>query len=167
MKMSFPQTKLYRHLVLWLALTAVVSTALFGCAAPVPPTASSVTDAAAADTPVTPAGADVSRTETLIIANEGSNVIAAPENFNPFVSGAVGPGEGQSVLVESLFYLNYESGEMMPWLAASYTFTTDYTGVDIVLREGITWSDGEPFTAGDVVFTINRLCLSDALSSCH
>ena len=150
-------SRTYPALLRLLTLLALLSMVIAGCAAPVAPVDAPAAASDEAAQPAAVAGADVPRAETLIIASEGSNVIAAPENFNPFVSGAVGPGEGQSVLVESLFYLNYESGEMMPWLAESYTFTADYTGVDIVLREGITWNDGEAFTADDVVFTINLL----------
>lgn len=100
---------------------------------------------------------EVPREETLIIASEGSNVIGAPENFNPLFSGAVGAGEGISTMIESLFYLNYETGEMMPWLAEGYEFAEGFTGVDIFLRDGVTWSDGEAFTSADVVFTIEMI----------
>lgn len=141
----------------WLALLAVLSILLASCAAPVAPANAPAAVTTTADPAAPVASSDIPRTETLIIASEGPTTVAAPENFNPFVSGSVGAGDGQSVLVESLFYLNYESGEMMPWLAESYQFTDDYTGVDITLRTGITWSDGEAFTADDVVFTINLL----------
>ena len=31
----------------------------------------------------------------------------------------------------------------------------DFTSVTFKLKEGVTWSDGEPFTAADVVFTLD------------
>jgi peptide/nickel transport system substrate-binding protein len=100
---------------------------------------------------------EVPREETLIIGWEGSSEIASPQNFNPYANGAPNFNNGIQMMVESLFYLNYETGEMMPWLAMGYEYNGDFTQVDISLRDGVTWSDGEAFNADDVVFTINLL----------
>ena len=43
-------------------------------------------------------------------------------------------------------------GTMSPWLAESGTWK-DPTTFDVTLRQGLTWSDGEPLTAADVKFT--------------
>ena len=59
--------------------------------------------------------------------------------------------------MEPLFILNYETGEIMPWLAESSEQNEAADVWTITLREGIEWSDGEPMTADDVVFTINML----------
>ncbi len=99
---------------------------------------------------------DVSRENTLIIGFEGGPH-AAPEQsgLNP---GATNSQGHHQVMIESVYYLNYQTGELIPWLAAGPAeYNDDFTAVDIPLREGITWSDGEPFTAEDVVFTINML----------
>jgi peptide/nickel transport system substrate-binding protein len=40
-----------------------------------------------------------------------------------------------------------------PWLAESAEPSEDYTTWTVHLREGVTWHDGEPFTAEDVAFT--------------
>src|SRR5690606_16086606 len=47
------------------------------------------------------------------------------------------------------------SGQLVPGLAESWepTGETEWT---FHLREGVTWHDGEPFTADDVVFTLGR-----------
>lgn len=98
------------------------------------------------------------RAETLIIGFEGGP-IASPDIANPFSPARwpmISAGLHQAVF-ESLFYLNYETGETEPWLAESFEYNDDATAVTITLREGITWSDGEPFTANDVVFTLNML----------
>ncbi len=65
-------------------------------------------------------------------------------------------GLHQSV-IESFYYLNYENGQVIPWLAESHQFNGDFTQVDVKLRRGVEWSDGQPFTAEDVAFTINLL----------
>ncbi|MEZ4674811.1 MAG: ABC transporter substrate-binding protein [Caldilineaceae bacterium] len=44
------------------------------------------------------------------------------------------------------------------------SWNDDFTVVTIPLREGIKWSDGEPFTADDIVFTINMLKENTTLS---
>jgi peptide/nickel transport system substrate-binding protein len=108
-------------------------------------------NAASAQTP------EVPREETLIIGWEGSGEIASPQNFNPYANGAPNFNNGTQMMIESLFYLNYETGEMIPWLATGYEYSEDFMQVDISLREGVMWSDGEAFTADDVAFTINLL----------
>jgi peptide/nickel transport system substrate-binding protein len=102
--------------------------------------------------------AEGERAETLIIGFEGGQ-IASPDIANPFVPARwpmISAGIHQAVF-ESLFYLNYETGETEPWLAESYEYNDDATELTITIREGVTWSDGEPFTAGDVAFTLNML----------
>ena len=97
---------------------------------------------------------DVPREKTLIIGFEGGPV-AAPENMG--VSNAAVFGQGtQQTMMELLYILNYQTGEAVPWLASGpEVWNADFTQVDIPLREGITWNDGVPFTADDVVFSIN------------
>jgi ABC-type transport system substrate-binding protein len=46
--------------------------------------------------------------------------------------------------------------EKIPWLAESWTVSTDGTEVTFTIREGVTWHDGEAFTPADVVFTFNH-----------
>ena len=99
---------------------------------------------------------DITRENTLIIGFEGGPH-AAPEQsgLNP---GATNSQGHHQVMIESLYYLNYQTGELIPWIAAGPAeYSDDFTSVDIPLREGVTWSDGEAFTADDVVFTINML----------
>lgn len=50
-----------------------------------------------------------------------------------------------------------ENLEFQPELAESWEINEDHTSVTFKLREGITWHDGEPFTADDVVFTYKAL----------
>src|SRR5690625_3517862 len=48
---------------------------------------------------------------------------------------------------------NYE--ELLPDLAEEWEFSEDAREAVFKLREGVKWSDGEPFTAEDVVFSVN------------
>jgi len=54
----------------------------------------------------------------------------------------------------TLFIYDPLTNEYQPWLAESGEFTSD-TVYELKLREGITWSDGEPLTAEDVKFTFD------------
>lgn len=48
-------------------------------------------------------------------------------------------------------------GQLTARLAESWTFSPDLTEWTFRLRQGVTFHDGSPFTADDVVFTINRI----------
>lgn len=100
--------------------------------------------------------ADIDRADTVIFENTEGKV-ATPDNMNPYLPNQnLQYGMWQTVQ-ESLFYYNYETGESVPWLAESATYNDDNTAVTIKLRSGVTWSDGTPFSARDVVFTIQML----------
>jgi peptide/nickel transport system substrate-binding protein len=113
----------------------------------------SVTTAQAAPTQA-PAN-QVARKDILVIP---SNVnIPAPDIWNPYIPGTfILQGMNQN-LMEPLFMLNYETGNIDGWLAESYTNSADLTQWTVKLRPGTTWSDGQPLTSDDVVFTINML----------
>ena len=40
----------------------------------------------------------------------------------------------------------------MPNLAEAWEFSDDYRVLTLYLRKGVRWSDGEPFTADDILF---------------
>jgi peptide/nickel transport system substrate-binding protein len=48
-------------------------------------------------------------------------------------------------------------GKLNPRLAESWTFSTDLTEWTFKLHQGVKFHDGSPFSADDVVFTINRI----------
>ena len=71
---------------------------------------------------------------------------------------------------EGLFRFNTKA-EIEPNVAKSYEVNEDATVYTIHLREGMKWSDGEPFTAEDCVWFYNTVCLnkldSKGVRNCH
>jgi peptide/nickel transport system substrate-binding protein len=45
----------------------------------------------------------------------------------------------------------------IPWLAQDATFNAESTEPTVKVRPGVTWSDGKPFTARDIAYTLNML----------
>ena len=72
-------------------------------------------------------------------------------NFNPFATNSA-PMTGQAVY-EPLLIVNPLSGEITPWLAESWAMSDDAASLTFHLRPGVTWSDGRPLVAKDVVTT--------------
>ncbi|OAN41203.1 ABC transporter substrate-binding protein [Microbacterium sp. H83] len=77
------------------------------------------------------------------------------ESNNPYVGDSAASKYGYGkVIFESLGLVNQTGDrEVTPWLAESIEWNDDYTALTVVPRKDVTWSDGEPFTADDIVFT--------------
>lgn len=70
-------------------------------------------------------------------------------------------GNGPSRLVVNQLFLalvrpDDETGAPLPELATSWTMSPDATVFTFTLRSGVTWTDGQPVTAGDVRYGILR-----------
>src|SRR3954451_9378471 len=104
---------------------------------------------------------DVARKDTLIVSGFGPGLteIQDPTNMNPYSLGGLGRVRDilNKTIFEFLYLYNHNTGEEIPWLATSYTIAPDAKSVDVTLRSGIEWSDGQPFTADDVKFTLEML----------
>jgi peptide/nickel transport system substrate-binding protein len=89
------------------------------------------------------------------------SVIADPKTFNYVVSN-----EASSVfeyIYEGLTTIDGMTGDVIPALAESWEQTPDGLQIVFTLRSGLRWSDGEPLTADDVVFTYNQLYFNEAV----
>ncbi len=77
------------------------------------------------------------------------------ESFSPFGSS---PNNGTFGLIyEPLVFVDAITGQETPMLATGHTFNSDNTQLSFTIRQGVKWSDGQAFTADDVVFTFNLL----------
>ena len=78
------------------------------------------------------------------------------KNFNRYGGGDTAPG--LDLVYEPLFRLSSkDGGQLLPMLADSAEHSEDGTQVTYHLRQGVTWSDGEPFTSRDVLFTLGSI----------
>ena len=75
------------------------------------------------------------------------------ENFNPFSSVQL---EGTRLIYEPLEIPSSVNGSYTPFLATGFAFSNPTT-LTYTLRSNVKWSDGQPFSAADVVFTFNLL----------
>ncbi|WP_461110127.1 ABC transporter substrate-binding protein [Streptomyces calidiresistens] len=83
-------------------------------------------------------------------------------NFNPYSHSVI---EGPGTIFEPLFYFNQAAdADPVPRLGTDYSWNEDGTELSITVREGVTWSDGEPFTADDVVFTLDLIADNPAIN---
>jgi peptide/nickel transport system substrate-binding protein len=98
--------------------------------------------------------------QILRIASIGNASFA--QNFNPFSPSAM--KITNRAVYESLIVTNLAKGEVVPWLAKDHRWSKDGKSLSFTLNDDLTWSDGEPLTAGDVVFTFGlaRKVLGDA-----
>ena len=78
-------------------------------------------------------------------------------NSNPFLNTASGNSLGYRwAIYEPLAQVNdtRPANKPVPWLAKSWTWNADYTQLTITARDGVTWSDGQPFTADDIAYSL-------------
>src|SRR5207249_2345100 len=76
-------------------------------------------------------------------------------DFNPY-NGSVN-GQSFGALYEPLVYDNLLNDKKTPWLASDYQWSTDNKTLTFTIRSGVKWTDGQPFTAADVVFSFALL----------
>ena len=94
------------------------------------------------------------RNQTVIAAMLTGRV-GAPSNFNEWVGWKNRDRGMQQLMNEPLWSVDFATGKIIAGLAAGDAkYNKDFTQVTIPLKKGVTWSDGVPFTAADVVFTI-------------
>lgn len=82
-------------------------------------------------------------------------------NFNPF---SANQRSGTPYMYEPLEYVNQLDGTYTPFLATGHAFTDNST-LQFTLRKGAKWSDGQPITVQDVVFTFDLMKAHPALDS--
>lgn len=87
-----------------------------------------------------------------------------PDLFNPFFNTNQGGDFGaQGLLYETLYFTNLYNGQTAPWLASSYSYSSDLTQLTFTMRPGVKWNDGQALTSADVKFTFDLMKAHPAL----
>lgn len=149
-----------RKWMVLLGLLVMASLMLSACAA-APEAGAPAAEAPAAGQPAAEqpsAGlGELPRNETLI-ADILTGRVGSPSNFNNWVGWKWQDRGMQNLANEPLWSVDFATGEIINGSASGDPdYNEDFTQVTIPLREGVTWSDGEPFTSADVVFTVETL----------
>ena len=137
------------------AAAANPTTATAGGAAPTTaPAAQPTTAPAQQAAPAQPA--PVARNKQLILMWAGKDGKYTDfELWNPFAPDA-NHQNGPGLFHEPLYFYSGFANKEIPWLAESYEYSPDFKTLTIKTRSGISWSDGQPFSARDVAFTITE-----------
>ena len=152
-----PLKKLSSLLVILLTMTILLS----ACGTTASTTgAVTATTAVSADTTATQAPAG---DPNAVLTLAESTLPTFNRNYNPFVTTCL-PGTN-NVIHEPLMILNGVKGELVPWLATEYKWSEDLKKLSFTIRDGVLWSDGQPFTAADVAFTFNLLKTAPGVNS--
>ena len=145
-------TRLWRWIVLALAMFGLV-VFLPSCTGPNRPSLSSL-DGLRLENFRTQ-GADV---PTLI-----STVIGEPKTFNYLLSQESSSSDVLALMYEGLITIDQTTSEIVPGLAESWDISEDGQTIVFTLRKNLKWSDGEPLTVDDVLFTYNDLILNEEI----
>lgn len=110
----------------------------------------------------------VPRNKTLVFGITGGPMTDATF-INPFLTGTSTSTGFPYYFEASMYYNSYHTGSVsgppqmkssqgiIPWQVESYQFPSPYTKLQLKIRQGVTWSDGEPFTSADFAYTLNML----------
>ena len=101
------------------------------------------------EAPPTPAAASPTFGGTLAVG-----AAADPKTFNPVMAGETSSGDVNLRMYDCLVELDAAALTYGPMLAERWEVSEDGRTWTFHLRQEVTWSDGTPFTAEDVAFTL-------------
>lgn len=91
------------------------------------------------------------------------DTLSDPSTFNPVINDSANDVLGY--IYEGMLSTNGLTGELEPGIAESWEISDDNLSIIFTLRDGMKWSDGEPLTADDVVFTFNDILFNPKIPS--
>ena len=115
----------------------------------------------------------VSGSGSNIILTVGGEAVGMTRVFNPFLPTSawslagndVTGGNGSGFIYEPLVQVDYvRSNYVIPWLAKSWAWSNGDKTLTFHLQQGVTWSDGKPFSSADVVFSYDLMKKYPALN---
>ena len=95
------------------------------------------------------------------VSSRGGTLISSlrsePRSFNRLVLQSFATDLYSTLTQGKLVRTNRATQEIEPSLAEKWTVSPDNTTYTLTLRDGVTWSDGTPFTSADVLFTFQAV----------
>jgi peptide/nickel transport system substrate-binding protein len=89
--------------------------------------------------------------------------LSDPKTFNYITNDESSSTAILGLMYEGLLSTNGITGEVEPGLAESWEISSDQKRIVYTLREGLKWSDGEPLTVDDVLFTYNQVIFNEKI----
>ena len=136
-----------KSLVLLLCLVMVASAFLAGCS----PKEEVVTETTAAAGEATTEAASAEPSGTLVVG-----ITEASGNFNPLYYSSAYDGYVVDMVFQDLITRNFD-GEYEANVADSWEYSEDGKSITFKMKQDVVFSDGQPLTANDVVFTYQVL----------
>ena len=146
--------KLKKRALLLLAALAMLAVSLYGCTG---------------DTPLTPSagvsdsGSEPSAAQSGELPNGNSVTVGIAQdldNLDPQLAKTAGIREVLFNIFEGLVKASPD-GSIIPAVASDYEISEDAKTYTFTLREGVTFHNGEPVTAEDVVYSLERCAGSE------
>jgi len=124
--------------------------------------------AGCAGAPDQAAGSDT-ETTSAFVAQRGGSVVGTvydePQSFNRLTASETVSAQVNQLTQAGLVRINRATDLVEPWLAEGWSTDPDGQTHTLRLREGVTFSDGTPFTSADVLFTFRALYDEDVGSA--
>ncbi len=92
-----------------------------------------------------------------------STIIGEPKTFNYLLVSESTSSDVLSMMYTGLLGSDLITGEIVPALAESWKVSEDGKTIVYVLKENLKWSDGEPLTVDDIIFTYNDLVFNEEI----
>ena len=86
-----------------------------------------------------------------------------PTSLDPVATTTAAFQSVTAATIEQLIIPNTDGTDIEPWLATEWTWVDDTT-LEFKLREGVTFTNGEPFNAESAVYSIDLLLAAEAYS---
>lgn len=98
---------------------------------------------------------------TQVVPKEGGTytegIIGSPRFINPVYSAVYDVDRDLTELIYSGLMKYDKDGKIIADLVKEYTISDDGRIYEFYLKDGLSWSDGKPLTADDVVFTVKTI----------
>jgi ABC-type transport system substrate-binding protein len=101
------------------------------------------------------------RKGTLVVAIDS----LAAQNMDPILETRPGHAHYHAPLYDSLVGFNFERGGIGPGVAESWKISDDGTSWNFILRKGQKFHNGDPITAEDVKFSIERIRSEESITA--